>query len=386
MNNINIFNDDCFNVLPKIEKRSVDMVLVDLPYGQTSCKWDCLIDLDKMWIELKKCCKKKCIFVFFCTTKFGVSIINSNPRWFKYDLVWEKSKKVGFLSANKMPLRKHELIYVFGNSDDDVNNEYNLELREYSQKILKSIDKTSKQVEKEYGNRRLEHFFYKSSQFSLPTKSNYDKFVKLYDLDKLDYYLTYKEMMDKLDLTNKTYNSQKTEGKPYKVGKRNMGVYGEGKKVDGYENKDGSRHPDSILKYPSHELLYVFGDNTGGKKIYNPQKEKRDKVYIHKGRKSSGVYGGVKSVPMNNGGYYHPSTILKFNNPPKPVHRTQKPVDLCEWLIKSYSNEGDIILDFTMGSGSTGIACKNLKRKFIGIEKDTEIFRIANHRINGEKI
>jgi len=108
-----LYNNDCFEILPEIKDGSVDLVVVDLPYAQTACKWDCLIDLDRMWKELKRCCKRDCVYVFFCTTKFGYKLIQSNERWFRYDLVWEKSRKVGFLSANKMPLRKHEMMYVF---------------------------------------------------------------------------------------------------------------------------------------------------------------------------------------------------------------------------------------------------------------------------------
>ena len=99
MTTIKIYNNDCLDQLPKLEKKSIDLVVVDLPYGQTACKWDSVIDLNKMWEELKKVCKDECIYVFFCTTKFGVSLINSNPKWFRYDLVWEKTKALGFLSA-----------------------------------------------------------------------------------------------------------------------------------------------------------------------------------------------------------------------------------------------------------------------------------------------
>lgn len=229
-----IYNDDCFEILPEIKDESIDLVVCDLPYAQTDCKWDCLIDLDRMWKELKRCCKRKCVYVFFCTTKFGYKLIQSNERWFRYDLVWEKSRKVGFLSANKMPLRKHEMMYVF------------------------------------------------------------------------------KEQQG-------TYNPQKTEGKPYKNR--------QGKQTDTYGKEDTER---------------VITENKGDR---------------------------------------HPTTIVKFNNPKKSLHRTQKPVALCEWLIKSYSNEGDLVLDFTMGSGSTGVACKNTNRKFIGIEKNEEIFKVAYERL-----
>jgi site-specific DNA-methyltransferase (adenine-specific) len=89
------------------------MVLVDLPYGQTACAWDCEIDLAEMWVQLKRICKPNANIVFFCTTKFGNKLINSNEKWFRYDLVWEKPKVLDFY-LQKNGLRKHEMIYVFG--------------------------------------------------------------------------------------------------------------------------------------------------------------------------------------------------------------------------------------------------------------------------------
>jgi len=117
-----LFNDDCFNVFKKMDKDTVDMVLVDLPYGQTDYEWDIQIDLQKVWKELKIICKGKCQYVFFTTTNYKIELINSNKRYFKYDLVWEKHNAVGFLSCNKMPLRAHEMIYIFNNGNlDDIN-------------------------------------------------------------------------------------------------------------------------------------------------------------------------------------------------------------------------------------------------------------------------
>jgi site-specific DNA-methyltransferase (adenine-specific) len=230
---MNIYNDDCFNVLGTI-KDKVDMVLVDLPYGQTACKWDTKIDLDKMWEELKKICKENCIYIFFTTTKYGVDLINSNRKWFRYDIVWIKHNSVGFLNANKMPLRSHEMLYIF-----------------------------------------------------------------------------YKK--------RGTYNPQKTKGKPYK----------------------------------------------------------------DKGKNDAYLYGNVKSNnTINTDGKRHPLSHIKFHASIKIKHRTSKPVKLCEWLIKSYSNEGELVLDFTMGSGTTGVACQNTKRRFIGIEKDKEIFEYAKERLD----
>ena len=99
-----LYNGDCLEVMPTLETNSVDMVLVDLPYGQTACSWDSVIDLDKMWIELERVCKPNANILFFCTTKFGYELIHSNKKWFRYDLVWSKpNSTAGFMNANKMP-------------------------------------------------------------------------------------------------------------------------------------------------------------------------------------------------------------------------------------------------------------------------------------------
>jgi site-specific DNA-methyltransferase (adenine-specific) len=303
------FNMDCFDCFPLIKEKSIDLCILDLPYSQTACKWDIAIDLDKMWIELKRICTKKCIYVFFCTTKFGVSIINSNPKWFRYDLVWEKSKKVGFLSANKMPLRKHEMMYVMGNPQG----------------------------------------------------------------------------------THKTYNPQKVSGKPYThKGRLTAGSYGLDVKPIPTIN-EGMYHPDSILKIPTHEMLYVMGDPKETHKTYNPQKELRDKVYTNKRSKKcqekTEIWESKTKIHAESTyTHRHPTTILEFKNPYKPVHRTQKSVKLIEWLINSYSNKGDMVLDFTAGSGTTGIACMNTDRKCILVEMDTDIFKIMEKRIKEHKI
>jgi len=247
---IELYNDDCFNVFPKIQDKSIDLFVLDLPYANkdfgkcTACKWDNTIDLDKMWVEIKRMMKPDAVIVFFCNTKFGFSLIKSNTKWFRYDLIWKKSKKVGFLSANKQPLRQHENIYVF----------------------------------KEKGG---------------------------------------------------TYNPQKTKGKAYN--KTNTG--NNNKDQCAYGEIDRSSH----LEGKEHRVI--------------------------------------------NKGDRHPSSILEHNTPAKSLHRTQKPVSLCEWLIKTYSNENDTVMDFTMGSGTTGEACKNTNRKFIGIEMDKDIFEIAKNRL-----
>jgi DNA modification methylase len=128
---IRLINGDCLEVLKTIPDASVDLVLCDLPYGvltgggklenpggssygQNACAWDIKIDLGKFWIEIKRILKNvHCPVIHFCTTKFGYELIKSNESWFRYDLVWDKQRGVSFLHANKMPMRSHEMIYVF---------------------------------------------------------------------------------------------------------------------------------------------------------------------------------------------------------------------------------------------------------------------------------
>ena len=124
---------------------------------------------------------------------------------------------------------------------------------------------------------------------------------------------------------------------------------------------------------------------------YNPQMTKAKKKYTRglvirdkeKGIQQSDNYGEQKSFYQVDNGLRYPKRIQYFNNndTQNQLHPTQKPVPLCEYLIKTYTNEGDLVLDNCMGSGSTGVACKNLNRNFIGIEKEEKYFKIAQERI-----
>jgi len=129
------YNGDCLEVMKELSDNSVDCFIVDLPYGQLApgrdltiepagiaysarahfgCDWDVKIDLEKFWDQVKRLAKDDHTPVLmFCNTKFGIDLINSNPSWFRYDLVWDKGRGVSFLLANKMPMKSHEMIYVF---------------------------------------------------------------------------------------------------------------------------------------------------------------------------------------------------------------------------------------------------------------------------------
>ena len=133
------------------------------------------------------------------------------------------------------------------------------------------------------------------------------------------------------------------------------------------------------MKY--HETVLIF---TNGRATYNPQMViGKPNHSVGKGIRRKNNESGANTATVSNktDGLKHPKSVLKINRESKPIHPTQKPVALMEYLIKTYTNEKETVLDFTMGSGTTGVACKNLNRNFIGIEKDETYFKIAQDRI-----
>lgn len=128
-----LHNGDCLEIMKTLPDKSVDLFVCDLPYGclsvakgsvpfgrntkgpsNSGCAWDIKLDLTAFWTQVKRLCKDDHTPVLmFCNTKFGYDLIKSNEDWFRYDLVWNKMRGVSFLSANKMPMKSHELVYVF---------------------------------------------------------------------------------------------------------------------------------------------------------------------------------------------------------------------------------------------------------------------------------
>jgi site-specific DNA-methyltransferase (adenine-specific) len=228
---------DCLEAMKFIKDNSIDLILCDLPYGYTANKWDIIIPFEQLWHEYKRIMKKDTAILLFASGMFTHYLAISNPKMYKYDLIWSKSKCGSPLTAKYKPLTKHESILVFGKGR---------------------------------------------------TK----------------------------------YNPQMVSGEPYK---RNW-----------TENKKNNMN------------------------------------------------FGIKGVETNNTGTRHPSSILNFQQKWRrqdQMHPTQKPVELCEWLISSYSNEGDLVLDNCIGSGTTAIACINTNRNYIGIEKDEKYYKVCVERI-----
>ena len=276
-----IYNGDCLEVMKYIPDNSIDLIFCDLPYGCTSCKWDCPIDLDKLWGEYMRIKKLNTPIFLTTTTKFGVNLINSAPKKcpFRYDLVWVKSAPSGFLCAKKMPMRKHELVYVF-----------------------------------------------------------YEK-LPFYDLSSHKH-----KFIDQSKNTNKINDKQ---------------IYNGGKAMKVISDGAGPQYdpplPTSVIST-----------------IYNNKGKSTTPVTNHP------VKGETTGQPRYDPPL--PTSILEIASQ-RSKHSTQKPVDLMKWVFKYYSKENDIILDNCMGSGSTGVACKEMNRRFIGIEMDKDIFKVAEDRL-----
>ncbi len=233
---IKLFHGDCLEVMKDIPDKSVDMILCDLPYGTTKCKWDTIIPFAPLWEQYNRTIKDNGAIVLFASQPFTTQLIYSNLKLFKYEIIWDKVNISNPMLAKKQPLKSHENICVF-----------------------------------------------------------------------------YKKQP--------TYNPQMEEGVAWKRG-------GSGAK--------NSKHNAFELNLERE----CVADKTNKK---------------------------------------YPKTIWKCSNSNRidRLHPTQKPTKLLEHLIKTYTNEGEVVLDNCMGSGSTGVACVNTNRRFIGIELDEKYFNLA---------
>jgi len=322
-----LLNGDCLEEMKQIEDDSIDLVFCDLPYAtkkysQVSCKWNTPIDLDKFWIEIMRIKKLNTPIFMTCTTKFGVDLINSCPKKcpFRYDIVWCKSAPAGFLSAKKMPMRKHEMVYVFYEKLPFYD------LSSHKHKFLNSKNGMKGQDNLCYG-----------SEVKQVQNKQYDPPLPV--------------------------SVVKEEETDFKKGTIDGNQVYKGKKVL-YRNESGLYDPPLPVSVVKEEMCkYDVNKNTygGGKdgriKISKDKKDHQQKY----------------DPPL-------PTTMLEIKST-RGKHSTEKPVALMEWILKYYSKEGDVVLDPTMGSGSTGVACKNMNRNFIGIERDTDIYDSAIKRI-----
>jgi DNA modification methylase len=292
-----------------IEDNKIDLLFCDLPWAATSCKWDCALDLKLFWKEINRICKINCPMFFCCNVKFGNTLINSNPKNYRYDLVWIKSSPVGFLNSKKQPMKKHELIYVFYRK---------LPFYDLSSHKHKFIKNVKTEMNCLYSNKikRTKELI----QYDPPLPTSIIK-----DID----------------------NKYTPKGGNHYEGLSRLGIITNKPLYD-------PPLPTSIIK---DDLLYTV-DNDYRYKCSHTERKHSESIY---------------DPPL-------PNSILEIKSE-KGKHSTQKPVKLIEWILKYYSKEGDTILDPTCGSGSSGVACINMNRQYIGIEKDLDIFNVAKERL-----
>lgn len=256
---ITLYHGDCLKKMQLIADDSVDLILCDLPYGSTKCKWDTIINMNDLWKQYKRIIKKpQGVVVLFGQQPFTTMLISSNYEWYKYNLIWKKNKTTQFLLANYRPMKCTEDVCVFSSGGAAAASRHK---------------------------------------------------------------------------GNMTYNPQGLT--PVNIVKKNS------------EKRIGK-----MLNQVHH-----LGPNN---------KLTSDSEYTQK---------------FTN----YPNEVIEFDIEYDTFHPTQKPVKLIEYLIKTYSNEGDIVLDNTMGSGTSGIGCINTNRRFIGIELDDKYYRLAKNRIHSVK-
>ena len=248
-----IYNMDCLEGMKRIPDKSVDMILCDLPYGTTACKWDTVIPFEPLWEQYERIIKDNGAIVLFGSEPFSSYLRLSNIKMYRYDWIWHKNFSGGFATAKRQPMKYHEIISVF----------------------------------------------YKAQP---------------------------------------TYNPQFQE-------------YADSVKVRFKEGDMVNRTKEAIS--PTNKITGGLG------------------------------YEGEQSISFIRGKY--PESVQKFDGVPNcngiRVHPTQKPVDLLEYLIKTYTNEGETVLDNCMGSGTTAVACININRNYIGFELDQNYYKIAQERI-----
>ena len=361
---------DCLEILKDIPDKYVDLVFADLPYGQVNCKWDCKIDLDLLWKELLRIAKSdQTPFFFTCTTKFGYELISSNKKMFKYDLVWAKSNPCGFLQAKKQPMRKHEMLYVFYKKQPlyDISSHKHKFIKEEhnSNPILDSKNYETKNRKKplnQYGTQTG------NKGYDPPLPTSVIKEDNCYNKGGKSHYEDYKT---KLGYGNRKDNSSAYDPPlPTSVIKEDDRVM---KEINSLYGK--MERPIGKTREPTYDPplpTSVIKEDLG---CYGTDEEYRNQYYDEETYGKRGRSQVLYDPPL-------PNSVLEIKSIRLKQHSTAKPPDLMKWILKYYSKEGDVILDPTMGSNPMGLACKEMNRDFIGIEKDPEIYEFACSRVD----
>jgi hypothetical protein len=398
-----LLHGDCNEMMKELPDDSVDLIFTDLPYGQVSCDWDKKIDLSLMWEQFMRVKKLHTPIFFCCSTKFGVELITSAPKDcpFRYDIVWVKSAPCGFLCAKKMPMKKHEMLYVFYEK---------LPFYDLSSHTHKFAKETT--AKKNNGP----CFFSTTDPDAVVVKHKYDPPLPVSVQNEGGLYG--KEWkaghqgkdiwkVPHTDEAGVVHRSAYKPPLPTSVQKESDSIYNnKGKSMTPIKTHPGGTSknnqprydpplPTSVQKEEGAGM--IAGDNLYSKDAlyrapagkYNPplpvsvQKEggKPDLYGMGSGKKAELETRGELRTPIYDPPL--PNTILEIKSQ-RGKHSTQKPLDLMKWVLKYYSKEGDVVLDPTMGSGSTGVACKEMNRDFVGMEMNPEIYEVAVNRIEVE--
>ena len=316
---------DCLDLMPSIPSKSIDMILCDLPYGTTACEWDSIIDMTRLWEQYERIIKDNGAIVLTAQGVFCAELICYRKTWFNHDYVWIKNMQSNLGLTGIQPHRYFENVLVFRPPrKDDIERAFNKELRAYFKQVNEFIGLNRSQIEQIIGHTGYHHSYgVTGCQFGLCTKETYEQLIACFKIDQMQGFLNY----DTLQSMNPpyTFNFDDRVKKQF-VSKRNNLAY----------------------------------DIYGGKfknKIHNEH---------------------IKTEYEN-----YPRNTLYFDCE-RGKHPTQKPVALFEYLIKTYTNEDELVLDNCSGSGTTAIACMNANRRFICIERDEtyhrkSIERLANH-------
>ena len=342
---ISLTNGDCLKLMKNLPDKSVDLFICDLPYGETNCKWDSVIDLEEFWKEFKRLRKsKKTACIHFCSTKFGYTLIKSNEKMFKMDMVWKKRNKTGGLQSRHRPMRNHEMVYFF-----------------YEQAPKYNRDTYHKRIQA-----KKEHNIEKEN-ITMGKTSKHRKSEICFDPPNPA------SVVEEADANKATIYKDKVKGN-----KDPLGMDAEFKKIP-FKLQFEPPNPASVIE---EETNYMGKTK---KQVLNSRSEN--------GKKHLATFD-----PPNPASVVEEDLIEPAEDEPKSMfeskkvfigkrhHQTEKPLDILEFFIKYWSDEGQTILDPTMGSGSTGVACKTLKRNFIGYEMDEKIFKVAETRIDKVKI
>ena len=340
---------DCVELLKNLPDKSVDLLICDLPYGETNCKWDSIIDMEEFWKQFKRIRKhKRVACIHFCSTKFGYSLIKSWEKGFKMDMCWKKRNKTGGLQSRHRPMRNHEMIYFFYEQAPKYN-------RDKYHKRIRPVKNHNINDECVFGSTsNIDNI--KLNYFDPPNPASILE-DKVYNENPLT---------DKKLVNFKQANFEPVQPASVVETITECKTYGTGKYY-GYANGEpaGAKWSPVLPTSVMEDTVWFCSDVPDAEQpVHNLYAIDINNFSLPDENEPLSIYESKKVF------------IGKRN------HQTEKPQDILEFFLRYWSDEGDTILDPTMGSGSTGVACKKLKRNFIGFELDETIFKTAEERIS----